>query len=65
MIELTITEEELKEYTDAECRKMFIETKLRQAGIPITGFINISNLHRGILTKETLDNGIVKFIWSE
>ena len=65
MIELTITEQELSQYKDAETRKMFVETKLRQAGIPISGFLNVGSLSRGILTKETLSNGIVKFIWSE
>jgi len=63
MLEVTISIDELQ---GLQCPAIYIQNKLRQAGVPISGFFSMDKVSRGMLTKETLVEGkIIKYIWSE
>lgn len=63
MIEVIVTKEELK---GIQGEDIYIQNKLRHAGIPITGFFSFNeHLSRGSLIKEQLTDDILKYIWSE
>jgi hypothetical protein len=63
MIEVTITFEELKKMHNPE---IYIQSRLRNAGVPITGLFSVSNLvEQGSLTKEQhTEQGLIVYKWS-
>ena len=63
MIEVTITFEELKKMHNPE---IYIQSRLRNAGIPITGLFSVSNLtEQGTLSKEQFtEQGLIVYKWS-
>jgi len=65
MIEVTIPVVELKAIGNIDVRNMYVMTKLRQAGVPISSFLDATNTNRGILSKEKVNDDYIKFIWSE
>lgn len=63
MIEVVIDTEELKGIHHPD---EYVQNKLRNAGIPISGFFNVkSNVKNGQLAKYTLTERLTKFLWSK
>lgn len=62
MIEVTVTFEELEKMHNPE---LYIQSKLRNAGIPLTGLFSISNLvSLGRLVKEQhTEQGLIVYKW--
>jgi hypothetical protein len=63
MIEIIVTNDELKGIQNQD---EYVKNKLRKAGVPVTGFFSFkSQVKKGQLTKYTLTDEIVKFVWSD
>jgi hypothetical protein len=63
MIEVEIFLDELKGIHHPD---EYVKNRLRKAGIPITGLFNPkSSVKNGQLTKHTLTENVVKYVWSE
>lgn len=63
MIEVIISQDELK---GLQHQAEYIKNKLRKAGVPVTGFFSLnSQVRSGMLTKYSLGEGLIKFVWSE
>ena len=44
----------------------FIKSKLRAAGVPVSGFFSVDEkVPNGQLTKYTLTDKLIKFVWSK
>lgn len=63
MIEVII---ELDEVKGIQLQDEYIKNRLRKAGIPVSGFFSIkSQIKQGQLTKHTLTDQLIKYVWSE
>jgi hypothetical protein len=62
MIEVTVTFKELEKMHNPE---LYIQSKLRNAGIPLTGMFSVSNLvELGKLSKEQhTEQGLIVYKW--